>query len=265
MAEGDPGSPGDRLDVSSDSFDPLLALYSPRTPLPFPDVRCFNNLAEYESFLRGRATRGRSRGNPQKKATKKGQKPAPDPDRAERLRRMMVPETEDKKVTRPRRDRTPRNVLTRMEVLAGSPLGELNRCVQERIRIQVHIRTFKGLRGVCSGFILAFDKFWNMLFDKLKLQESGETESEPQEAPSTKKPSVAILSTHGKKVKEISTSHGPSNVSNRTKGEVEEIGKEGTDDRPKKKGKVDYQQVLTRHMKQVFIRGENVLLVHIPD
>ncbi|MEQ2168009.1 U7 snRNA-associated Sm-like protein LSm11, partial [Goodea atripinnis] len=44
----------------------------------------------------------------------------------------------------------------------GSPLGELHRCVEERIRVRVHIRTFKGLRGVCSGFVVAFDKFWNM-------------------------------------------------------------------------------------------------------
>lgn len=48
-------------------------------------------------------------------------------------------------------------------VTKGSPLGELHRCVEERIRVKVHIRTFKGLRGVCSGFVVAFDKFWNMV------------------------------------------------------------------------------------------------------
>lgn len=48
-------------------------------------------------------------------------------------------------------------------VCKGSPLGELYRCVEEKIRVRVHIRTFKGLRGVCSGFVVAFDKFWNMV------------------------------------------------------------------------------------------------------
>lgn len=48
-------------------------------------------------------------------------------------------------------------------VCKGSPLGELHRCVQDRIRVKVHIRTFIGLRGVCSGFVVAFDKFWNMV------------------------------------------------------------------------------------------------------
>jgi len=42
-------------------------------------------------------------------------------------------------------------------------LGELYRCVEERIRVRVHIRTFKGLRGVCLGFVVAFDKFWNLV------------------------------------------------------------------------------------------------------
>ncbi|KAE8613706.1 hypothetical protein XENTR_v10007834 [Xenopus tropicalis] len=163
MAEAEDEAPESCLDVSSESFNPLLALYSPQTPLPFPDVRCFNNLAEYESFLRG-GGRGRARGaQPGRAATRKGRKPAPDPERIERLKQLMVPGEEGKVPVRPRRSRPPKNVLTRMPLHVGSPLGELNRCIQDRIRIKVHIRTFKGLRGVCSGFIVAFDKFWNMV------------------------------------------------------------------------------------------------------
>lgn len=33
--------------------------------------------------------------------------------------------------------------------------------------------------------------------------------------------------------------------------------------RKKRRPKVDYQQVFTRHINQIFIRGENVLLVHL--
>ena len=58
--------PSPRLDVSSDSFDPLLALYAPRLPpIPYPNAPCFNNVAEYESFLRTglrSGGRGRARG-----------------------------------------------------------------------------------------------------------------------------------------------------------------------------------------------------------
>lgn len=48
----------------------------------------------------------------------------------------------------------------------GSPLGELHRCIREGVKVNVHIRTFKGLRGVCTGFLVAFDKFWNMVIDE---------------------------------------------------------------------------------------------------
>lgn len=115
-------SPG-RLDVSSSRFDPLLALYSPRTPLPFPAAPCFNNLAEYESFQRGlRRPHGRrgapaSRGAPAARASRRG-RPAPDPERIQRLRSLMVnadPEQEAAEGgTARRRRRAPRNVLTRM-------------------------------------------------------------------------------------------------------------------------------------------------------
>ncbi|VCX41542.1 unnamed protein product, partial [Gulo gulo] len=49
-----------------------------------------------------------------------------------------------------------------VSVHEGSPLGELHRCIREGVKVNVHIRTFKGLRGVCTGFLVAFDKFWNM-------------------------------------------------------------------------------------------------------
>lgn len=62
--------------------------------------------------------------------------------------------------------------VCRVSVCEGSPLGELYRCVQERIRVKVHIRTFKGLRGVCSGFVVAFDKFWNMVSSSVFLSAS---------------------------------------------------------------------------------------------
>ncbi|KAG5853471.1 hypothetical protein ANANG_G00073810 [Anguilla anguilla] len=195
-----------QLDVSSDNFDPLVALYSPQVPLPFPDIKCFNNIAEYESFLKG----GRGRAKPEnvEKRLRKARKGVPDPERIERLKKLMVnaePEEGESggRKRPPRKQKAPKNILTRMPLHAGSPLGELHRCVQERIRVKVHIRTFKGLRGVCSGFVVAFDKFWNMamvdvdetyrkpllgdaihheraltvtrLFDRLKLQERGNT------------------------------------------------------------------------------------------
>jgi hypothetical protein len=47
------------LDLCSPSFDPLRALYSRRTQLPFPNVAPFNNIAEYKSYSEGKSRRQR--------------------------------------------------------------------------------------------------------------------------------------------------------------------------------------------------------------
>ncbi|XP_063269527.1 U7 snRNA-associated Sm-like protein LSm11 [Prinia subflava] len=318
-------SPG-RLDVSSNRFDPLLALYSPNTPLPFPAAPCFNNLAEYESFQRGLrrpgARRGAAparRGAATARASRRG-RPAADPERIQRLRSLMVnpgPEQEAAEGgTATRRRRAPRNVLTRMPLHEGSPLGELHRCVRDGVRINVHIRTFKGLRGVCTGFLVAFDKFWNMaltdvdetyrkpvmgkafyaepqlsltrLFDRLKLQESS-----GKKGAASKTVSEELALTNDSQTLSLKAGSGrgraeeererqkhsgraaekkapgdrsDADVGSRT-AHAEGAGAGGararSQSRRRRRPKVDYQQVFTRHINQIFIRGENVLLVHL--
>lgn len=118
--EPDTGSKvADKLDVCSDNFDPLLALYSPTVPLPFPTIKCFNNVAEYESFLKG----GRGRAKPEnvEKKRLKARKGVADPERIERLKKLMVnnpvsepKEGESSAPPRRRKDKPRKNVLTRM-------------------------------------------------------------------------------------------------------------------------------------------------------
>lgn len=262
----------EEIDVCSEKFNPLLALYSPNVTLPFPKAKCFNNVAEYESFLKG----GRGRAKPEnvEKRRQKAMKGVADPERLEKLKKLMVnnpvaqPEEVESSGTQRRKKKKPvKNVLTRMPLCAGSPLGELYRCVQERIRVKVHIRTFKGLRGVCSGFVVAFDKFWNMamvdvdetyrdtllgqafyhekaltisrLFEKLKLQETlgGDEAAKMQD----------IQAKHSEHQAETSNSKGTSTT------DPKEISQ--------KKVAQKYGKVHTRHMNQLFIRGENIILV----
>lgn len=136
---GSPASPpSPRLDVSSYSFDPLLALYSPRLPpIPYPNAPCFNNVAEYESFLKGgRTGRGRARGTGESASagtstgtstgagtttrSRRRAAPTPDPERIQRLRRLMVVKEDTDGTAGARRQgpgrskKAPRNVLTRM-------------------------------------------------------------------------------------------------------------------------------------------------------
>lgn len=108
-----------KLDVCSDKFDPLAALYSPTVSVPFSNVKCFNNVAEYESFVKG----GRGRAKPEnvEKRQRKAKKGVPDPERIERLKKLMVnnpvaePEEGQSSATPRRRKQKPqKNILTRM-------------------------------------------------------------------------------------------------------------------------------------------------------
>lgn len=113
------GDDADKIDVCSDKFDPFLALYSPTVSLPFPNVKCFNNVSEYESFLKG----GRGRAKPEnvEKRRRKAMKGVADPERIERLKKLMVNNPvaeseagESSSTTRSRRQKPQKNVLTRM-------------------------------------------------------------------------------------------------------------------------------------------------------
>ncbi|KAM9850160.1 U7 snRNA-associated Sm-like protein LSm11 [Aulostomus maculatus] len=284
------GDDTDKTDVCSENFDPLLALYSPTVSLPFPNIKCFNNVAEFESFQRG----GRGRAKPEnvEKRRQKAMKGVADPERIERLKKLMVKkpaneEEEGESSCKPRRrkQKVQKNVLTRMPLCKGSPLGELYRCVEERVRVRVHIRTFKGFRGVCSGFVVAFDKFWNMamvdvdetygepllgeafyhqkaltvtrLFQKLKVQERSrgdEPAAEQQGDESKRQPESAKTSPKSR------SAHPTSR-----RGDVETESKQSDPDKPKQeKPRTDctYGKVHTRHISQLFIRGESIILVN---
>ncbi|XP_036424859.1 U7 snRNA-associated Sm-like protein LSm11 [Colossoma macropomum] len=288
-----------KLDISSELFDPLLALYSPQVPLPYPNIRCFNNVAEYESFIKG----GRGRAKPEnvEKKLRKSRRGVADPERIERLKKLMVnnpvEEGEETGAKQSRRKQKARkNVLTRMPLHDGSPLGELNRCVQERIRIKVHIRSFKGLRGVCTGFVVAFDKFWNLamvdvdetyrepllgeafyhekaltvtrLFQKLQVQEgqelsTGQKNSGKTAAANTSTPADQSSEPHYTTRSSIRSSRGQRQPLC-GKGPADSGPDAGSEQRPKvPKPKVEYGRMRTRHVNQLFIRGENVLLVNV--
>ncbi|XP_024069968.1 U7 snRNA-associated Sm-like protein LSm11, partial [Terrapene carolina triunguis] len=204
----------------------------------------------------------------------------------------------------------------------GSPLGELHRCVRDGVKVNVHIRTFKGLRGVCTGFLVAFDKFWNMaltdvdetyrkpvlgkafysepqltltrLFDRLKLQESlikkGADSRTAAEEPALTNESKMFGRKAGSGrgraedecgmqkflsgAEEKKTTNDNLHLAVRNKADLpsrtaqtESTSAGGANakgqPRKKRRPKVDYQQVFTRHINQIFIRGENVLLVHL--
>ncbi|KAK1804495.1 hypothetical protein P4O66_020509, partial [Electrophorus voltai] len=257
-----------KLDISSEKFDPLLALYSPKVPLPYPNIRCFNNIAEYESFMRG----GRGRAKPEnvEKRLRKARKGVKDPERIERLKKLMVNNPVEGEEGGAKRalgkQKARKNVLTRMPMHEGSPLGVLNRCVQGRIRVKVHIRTFKGLRGVCAGFVVAFDKFWNLLFQKLQMLENQEIcaveKDSGKAAAKISEPDELGSEVHHQTTSSIRMVQDPKQA---PEGPGTSRRSDASSARRQKvpKPKVEYGRVCTRHVNQLFIRGENVLLVNI--
>ncbi|KAI3351912.1 hypothetical protein L3Q82_020746 [Scortum barcoo] len=298
----DGGDDADKTDVCSDKFDPLLALYSPTVTLPFPNVKCFNNVSEYESFLKG--GRGRAKPETVEKRRLKAMRGAADPERIERLKKLMVnnpvKEREDgessSSTPRGKRQKPHKNVLTRMTLCKGSPLAELYHCVEERIRVKVHIRTFKGLRGVCSGFVVAFDKFWNMamvdvdetyrepllgeafyhekaltisrLFEKLKLQESSGGDEpakkhKARETASKHQPPNPQKPPHRDYRKEDSRTDTKLSDTVKAKQDKHRVSlKAQGPEVCQRKDSQTYGKVHTRHINQLFIRGENVILVN---
>nr|XP_022318322.1 U7 snRNA-associated Sm-like protein LSm11 [Crassostrea virginica] len=164
------------LDVSSLAFDPLRALYSRRVQLPYPNIAPLNNIAEYESYSKGKTIKQRRAaeggdGIQQKTdasvntKTQIKQRKNPTNDSSS----LCAAETGAGKDIKKGKDdgkrklhKTRRNVLTRMEAYTKGPLSVLQRCVSERLLVQVWIRSAVDLRGMCKGYLVAFDKHFNL-------------------------------------------------------------------------------------------------------
>lgn len=43
------------------------------------------------------------------------------------------------------------------------PLSMLKRAVEERRRIKVWTRSFRYVRGICTGYVVMFDKHFNLV------------------------------------------------------------------------------------------------------
>lgn len=132
------------LDVASSAFDPLRALYAESLPINESSVRAFNNVAEFENFLKNPdMVRDKRAVEASASASSAAADGASNPAAAAKHRREV------------------KNVLTRMENVQG-PLSFLRRCVNERLRVCVVTRNYRRLRGSCRGYIVAFDKHWNL-------------------------------------------------------------------------------------------------------
>ncbi|XP_066291593.1 U7 snRNA-associated Sm-like protein LSm11 [Branchiostoma lanceolatum] len=144
------------VDLTSPDFDPAKALSSQAVSLPVPNVRPFENLAQYESAMKGlRATR-KVPASAQHGGAVSGKSGSKDPStEAGPSARSLPPLVATHR-------KPAKTLLTRMKEGKQGPLEVLRSCIDEKRRVIVATRTFKGLRGICTGYLVAFDKFWNL-------------------------------------------------------------------------------------------------------
>ena len=162
MAESTTESSDPRLDVLSPQFDPVQALHADSVKLPFPQIGALENLKQYQALISGKAPR---RG---------GRRPA-----------VAEPRQEEKSVVSgkdaPAVNKKEINLKTVLDYMNGKtcimlslsnfvhltdapgPMSLLQHCYQTQCKVLVWIRHSAGLRGVCLGRLVVFDRHFNMV------------------------------------------------------------------------------------------------------
>ncbi|KAH3869996.1 zinc finger CCCH domain-containing protein 13-like [Dreissena polymorpha] len=175
MSSGDEKSDTDAipdyLDPTSASFDPLKALYSPIDPFPHIPSRQFNNLAQFQNFIEGKDAQTR-KANEQKKKSGGQQgtitglaKLRAQAHEAEQERKAAITKKyagpAERSITQAKR-KNMRTVFTKMQGYKKGPLNVLRLCVNDKLRVTVLIRAAVSVRSRCRGYLVAFDKHFNM-------------------------------------------------------------------------------------------------------
>ncbi|KAI8501252.1 U7 snRNA binding [Branchiostoma belcheri] len=145
------------VDLTSPDFDPAKALSSRAVSLPVPNVRPLQNLAQYESAMKGLRAPKKAPASAQTASQHGGAASGSKDSSAEAgpSARSLPPLVATHR-------KPAKTLLTRMKEEKQGPLDVLRSCINEKRRVIVTTRTFKGLRGICTGYLVAFDKFWNL-------------------------------------------------------------------------------------------------------
>jgi len=137
----------DHLEPGSSSFKPLTAIYDPNFD-GSEALKTHDNLEQCVAFIEGRW-----RSKPEAK------KDSAQPTAPVRLERQFLPE---QMPVAGRRRKPFRHVLSRLAECRTGPMSVLRDCVETGARVKVWTRGPASVRGVMTGFIVAFDKHWNL-------------------------------------------------------------------------------------------------------
>ncbi|EDV27927.1 uncharacterized protein TRIADDRAFT_52963 [Trichoplax adhaerens] len=139
------------LDFASDQFDALKALYTKDLKPPCDDIQPYDNLASYWAAVQRQTNRKTDRASASNQppktaaaAAKSARKGIKINDIATKSARTVNKEKKLKNKAKP-------NVLERMKPL------------NERKSVHIWTRSYDKLRGICRGFVAAFDKHMNVV------------------------------------------------------------------------------------------------------
>ncbi|GIY19731.1 hypothetical protein CEXT_791931 [Caerostris extrusa] len=177
------------------------------------------------------------------------------------------------------------NVLVRMrEGFNNNPIGKISAYLEDNVRIKVLIRNTKEVRGICTGTVVAFDKHWNLLMTNVH-----EVYIKPKK---TKVPflldrkigdQMPDLSPRVPKVKKERSPEKAAPMDEESAPVVEESAAKAEEDAEKaeedaekaakRKEKKKKQKnaggtnprPMERNHAQLFIRGDNIVMVYVPD
>ncbi|XP_043488600.1 U7 snRNA-associated Sm-like protein LSm11 [Polistes fuscatus] len=162
MADDDSSTTSDEsIDISSDKFDPIKAIYSTKIRLPSTSAPLYDNVSMFESRMKNL------------NRVKKPQTGSDDVAKAKEYTKQrlisiqgLAEDDSEKGNTRGRgkKLREVSDVLTKMPKILG-PLGMLYECMETRKRIRVYTRNACGIRGHVEAYVAAFDKHWNLALE----------------------------------------------------------------------------------------------------
>jgi len=144
------------LDPEGSEFKPLRAIYDPGFEVSDNAV-VQDNVEKCIAVIEGRVRT--------KKVVKEEEKESKGEEEV-KLERQFRPE-QLAQPTRPRRMK--KGVLERMKEAEG-PLGGLRKLLEQGTKARVWTRGVQGVRGVATGFIVAFDKHWNLAMKDVEEQ-----------------------------------------------------------------------------------------------
>uniref|UniRef100_F6ZR96 U7 snRNA-associated Sm-like protein LSm11 n=2 Tax=Ciona intestinalis TaxID=7719 RepID=F6ZR96_CIOIN len=158
----------------------------------------------------------------------------------------LIDKTEKMKETR--KEKTLSTIFTSMEKLSEGPFSVLHRITNDRARCKVFTRNFCGLRGVLCGYVVAYDRFMNMVMvdvDETFCKSPLGGVAQHQQRMSTFKLNSAVkdISLYG--VKGSATSIGINEVPRHT---VAQGGQ---------------PPLFHRHLTNLYVRGDSVILISI--